>query len=86
MSLEFFKEKSIFVTGHTGFKGAWLCRMLERAGAFVTGYALAPKAASPFKVITGKNGTNSNIGDIRNYIKSLSYNKYFLKSSEKTYR
>ena len=34
--------KSVFITGHTGFKGAWLCLFLARLGARVTGYALAP--------------------------------------------
>jgi CDP-glucose 4,6-dehydratase len=42
MMLDFYKNKKIFVTGHTGFKGAWLCRILLRAGAEVTGYALEP--------------------------------------------
>ncbi|MEM7068649.1 MAG: CDP-glucose 4,6-dehydratase [Pseudomonadota bacterium] len=34
--------KSVFVTGHTGFKGSWLCLWLSSLGARVTGYALAP--------------------------------------------
>ena len=37
-----FAGKSVFVTGHTGFKGAWLALWLSRLGARVTGYALAP--------------------------------------------
>ena len=37
--------KSVFVTGHTGFKGSWLCLWLERLGARVTGYALPPPTA-----------------------------------------
>ncbi len=37
-----FSGRSVFVTGHTGFKGSWLCLWLERLGAHVTGYALAP--------------------------------------------
>lgn len=40
--LEFFRGKSVLVTGHTGFKGAWLSEWLIRAGAKVTGYALPP--------------------------------------------
>lgn len=38
---KFFKGKRIFLTGHTGFKGMWLCKLLEMLGAEVTGYALA---------------------------------------------
>ena len=37
-----FSGRSVFVTGHTGFKGSWLCLWLQRLGAGVTGYALAP--------------------------------------------
>ncbi len=40
--MSFYKGKRVFVTGHTGFKGAWLCKMLKNAGAEVTGYALKP--------------------------------------------
>ena len=39
---EFYKGKRVFVTGHTGFKGAWLCRVLAKAGAETFGYALEP--------------------------------------------
>lgn len=39
---ETFKGRSVFVTGHTGFKGSWLCLWLEHLGAEVTGYALEP--------------------------------------------
>ena len=38
----FYNNKKIMITGHTGFKGAWLCRMLINAGAIVTGYSLKP--------------------------------------------
>jgi len=38
--LEFYKRKKVLVTGHTGFKGSWLCKMLVNAGAEVTGYSL----------------------------------------------
>jgi len=40
--LDFYKNKKIFLTGHTGFKGTWLCQILLKAGADVTGYALEP--------------------------------------------
>ena len=39
-SMDFYKGKKVLVTGHTGFKGTWMCRMLIGAGAIVTGYAL----------------------------------------------
>ncbi len=38
----FWKNKRVFVTGHTGFKGSWLCLWLHSLGASVTGYALNP--------------------------------------------
>lgn len=37
------QRKTVLVTGHTGFKGSWLCVMLEMAGAKVVGYALPPE-------------------------------------------
>lgn len=46
MYLSFYKNRRVFVTGHTGFKGSWLCRMLVNAGAIVTGYSLKPPHAA----------------------------------------
>jgi CDP-glucose 4,6-dehydratase len=40
--IDFYKNKKIFLTGHTGFKGTWLCHILLNFGADVTGYALEP--------------------------------------------
>jgi len=40
--MTFWANKRVFVTGHTGFKGSWLCLLLHLLGAKVTGYALAP--------------------------------------------
>lgn len=42
ISGEFWKDRGVFLTGHTGFKGAWLSLWLDRLGARVTGYALEP--------------------------------------------
>lgn len=42
MELSFYKNKKILITGHTGFKGAWMCQLLSMLKADVTGYALKP--------------------------------------------
>ena len=42
MKSSFWNNKSVFVTGHTGFKGSWLCLWLQLMGARVTGYAMDP--------------------------------------------
>lgn len=70
-NLSFYKNKKVFVTGHTGFKGSWLCRILSNAGAVVTGYSLEPPTEpSLFKITDIEKDITSVIGDIRNY-KSL---------------
>lgn len=62
-----FKDKRVFVTGHTGFKGAWLIQILHWLGADVKGYALAPeKDKDLYNLIDGdKFCYNSIIGDLR---------------------
>jgi CDP-glucose 4,6-dehydratase len=68
VDLSFFKGKKVFLTGHTGFKGSWLCKMLVNAGAVVTGYALIPPTTpSLFKIAGIEKEINSFIGDIRDY-------------------
>jgi CDP-glucose 4,6-dehydratase len=66
LMLSFYRGKRILVTGHTGFKGSWLCRALVMAGADVTGYALEPPTnPGIFQIIGLKDEMNSVIGDIR---------------------
>lgn len=65
---DFYKGKRVLVTGHTGFKGTWLCAMLLSMGAEVTGYALAPNTEpSLFALTNMAEKMHSVIGDIRNY-------------------
>lgn len=65
--ISFYEGKKVFVTGHTGFKGAWLCKMLSMAGAEVTGYSLDPPTEpSLFNLAHIENEVHSVIGDICN--------------------
>ncbi|MEF9840719.1 MAG: CDP-glucose 4,6-dehydratase [Lachnospiraceae bacterium] len=69
MDLEFYKGKKVLVTGHTGFKGTWLCKMLINAGAVVTGYALEPPTKPNLFSISGvEDKMDSIIGDIRDRV------------------
>lgn len=69
--LSFYKGKKVFVTGHTGFKGSWLCNILANLGAEVTGYSLNPPTEpSLFAIANIESDIKSVIGDIRDY-KSL---------------
>lgn len=63
--LDFYKGKRVFITGHTGFKGSWLCTMLLLAGAEVTGYALPPAEPGLFQIIGLEHRMRSVQGDIR---------------------
>lgn len=65
MELDFYRGKRVFVTGHTGFKGSYLVKMLSMLGAEVTGYALQPEDESVFNILNLKNEINSVIGDVR---------------------
>lgn len=67
-NINFYKDKKVFITGHTGFKGSWMCKMLEGVGAKVTGYSLeAPTKPSLFKEAEIEKDIVSVIGDIRDY-------------------
>lgn len=66
MNLSFYKNKSVLITGHTGFKGSWMCKILMNAGAKVTGYALdVPTEPGLFSICNLKEQMNSIKGDIR---------------------
>lgn len=68
LDLKFYKGKRVIITGHTGFKGAWLCRMLADAGAVVTGYALEPPTQPNLFSLAGLAGKmTSVIGDVRDF-------------------
>ncbi len=62
----FWADKRVFLTGHTGFKGSWLSLWLQSLGAQVTGYALEPSThPNLFEVASVEKGMRSIIGDIR---------------------
>ena len=65
----FWRDKKVFLTGHTGFKGSWLSLWLASMGARVTGYALAPNTIPNLYDVLGLNALmeKSNIADIRDF-------------------
>ena len=65
-----FKNKTVLITGHTGFKGSWLSIWLKELGANVVGYALEPYTNRDNFVVTGlKSKITHIIGDVRDYKK-----------------
>ena len=78
INLEFYKGKKVLVTGHTGFKGSWLCKILVKAGAKVIGYSLMPPTKpNLFEISEIQKDINSIIGDIRDLEKLMdTFNKY----------
>jgi CDP-glucose 4,6-dehydratase len=68
--VDYFNHKRVLITGHTGFKGTWLSRILIRRGAIVLGYALEPSTEpSLFKLVGLDSQMESMEGDIRDYVK-----------------
>lgn len=64
--LDFYKDKKVLVTGHTGFKGSWLSKILLDAGAKVTGYSLEmPTEPGLFALLKLSDRMNSVTGDVR---------------------
>lgn len=67
---KFWKNKKVFITGHTGFKGSWLVIFLNLLGAKVSGYSLKPSKISFFNLANISNLMSvSTFGDIRDYAK-----------------
>ncbi len=71
MFMDFYKDKKVLITGHTGFKGSWMCRVLVNAGAHVTGYALEPEDPSLFTLA----GLSENIEHIEGDVRDLGHLK-----------
>ena len=72
MAAQFWRDKRVFITGHTGFKGSWLTLWLSRLGAKVYGYSLpAPTNPSLFHLARLHNCVQTTTGDVRD-LKHLS--------------
>lgn len=66
MEPRFWKNRKVFITGHTGFKGSWLCLTLQRLGAEIVGYSLPPPTQpNLFNDSQVNRGMNSITGDVR---------------------
>ncbi|MEY4692855.1 MAG: hypothetical protein RL437_135 [Actinomycetota bacterium] len=81
--LEFYKDKKLLLTGHTGFKGAWLARILVNVGAKVHGISLPAERNSIFEK-TGNFGLESDLvldirnrEELRNYLKNQKFDGVF---------
>lgn len=68
MNQDFWRDKRVLITGHTGFKGSWLFIWLESLGANVSGYSLAPDTTpNLFDITLKQTSPQSFIGDLGNY-------------------
>ena len=66
MNADYWRGRRVFVTGHTGFKGAWLCLWLRQLGAQVCGYSLPPPTEpSLFELAQAYEGIQTITGDVR---------------------
>ncbi len=66
MDLSFYKNKKVLITGHTGFKGSWMCELLLQEGAEVIGYALEPPTnPSLFDMLGLESKITHVVGDVR---------------------
>ena len=77
IDLKFFYNKRILITGHTGFKGTWLSKILIDSEAIVCGYALKPADNSLFNKINFASKMKSIEGDIRDFEKLQTVFKEF---------
>jgi len=67
---KFWKDKKVLITGHTGFKGSWLCLVLNELGADIYGFSLPPNTTPNLYTEAKINEkVTSYFGDVRNYEK-----------------
>ena len=66
ISLDFWKNKKVFITGNTGFKGSWLSQWLLHLGAEIKGFALEPEKLSLFNILELSECYETVAADIRN--------------------
>ena len=70
MITDFYKDKKVLVTGHTGFKGSWLCRILKLFGSKVYGYSLQPPTdPNLYSILNSDDYVESEIGDVADFEK-----------------
>ena len=67
MNVDFWRNKKVFITGHTGFKGSWLCTWLKTMGAQISGYSLPVEPGGLFELVDGGDDINSIVGDVSDF-------------------